>query len=235
MSEEREASGVVFDEERAARYDERFAKLAPMKDALHLTMRTVLAELPDDAHVLCVGAGTGAELLYLAEAFAGWRFTAVDPAGAMLSVCRRRAAEAGVDGRCKFHEGTLDTLPETEPFDAATSILVSHFLTDEDARVAFFRGIAERLKPGGWLVSADLASTAEPQTYERLYAPWAEALRYTGMDEDEVTQYRANLDENVAVCAPEQIEGLLATAGFETPVRFFQTLLIHAWFARRGA
>jgi tRNA (cmo5U34)-methyltransferase len=32
---------VVFDEERAATYDERFAKLAPLRDTLHLLTRSM--------------------------------------------------------------------------------------------------------------------------------------------------------------------------------------------------
>jgi tRNA (cmo5U34)-methyltransferase len=61
----------MFDESHAAAYDERFAKLAPMQDALHLVTQLALAELPADARVLCVGAGTGAELVHLAGALPG--------------------------------------------------------------------------------------------------------------------------------------------------------------------
>ena len=60
---------VVFDQERASSYDKRFAKLAPLRDALHLLMRVILSELPTDAHILCVGVGTGSELIYLAQNF----------------------------------------------------------------------------------------------------------------------------------------------------------------------
>lgn len=39
-------SPAFFDQERAVSFDRRFAKLAPMRDALHLLMRFVLSELP---------------------------------------------------------------------------------------------------------------------------------------------------------------------------------------------
>jgi tRNA (cmo5U34)-methyltransferase len=42
---------VVFDEERASTYDERFTKLAPLRDTLHLLTRLILAELPIDARI----------------------------------------------------------------------------------------------------------------------------------------------------------------------------------------
>jgi hypothetical protein len=55
----------------------------------------------------------------------------------MLEVCRRKAAEAGIAERCEFHAAYLHELPPpTEPYDTATSILVSHFITDRARRVA---------------------------------------------------------------------------------------------------
>ena len=75
-----------FDEEHAARYDERFARLAPMRDALHFIAAMALHDLPAEARVICVGAGTGAELLALAARFPSWRFMAVDPSAPMLAI-----------------------------------------------------------------------------------------------------------------------------------------------------
>ena len=115
----------VFTQDHAAAYDQRFSKLAPLRDALHLLVATLFSELPAQARILCVGAGTGAELLFLARKFPGWEFTAVEPSGPMLDLCRTKADAEGIASRCTFHEGYLDSLPAGEPFDAATSLLVS--------------------------------------------------------------------------------------------------------------
>ncbi len=48
-------STIVFDRERASNHDKQFAKLAPMRDGLDMSIRMVLSELPDDARILCVG------------------------------------------------------------------------------------------------------------------------------------------------------------------------------------
>ena len=119
---------VFFGKEQAAGYDRQWAKLAPIRDALHLLLRIRLSELPDDAQVLCVGIGTGAELLYLAQAFPRWSFTLVEPAKPMLDVCRQKVEEGGITSRCTFHEGYLDSLPLSTPFNAATCLLVSQFI-----------------------------------------------------------------------------------------------------------
>lgn len=131
-------SAIVFDEERASTYDEKAAKVAPLRDVLHLLTRLILSELPADARVLCVGVGTGLELIYLAQEFPQWQFTAVGPATAMLDTCRQKAEECGVASRCTWHEGYLDSLPTSAPFDAATCLLVSHFFMQQEERRKIF-------------------------------------------------------------------------------------------------
>lgn len=227
------APSAVFDAAHAAIYDSRFAKLAPLKDALHLTLRLVLAECADDAHVLCAGAGTGAELLYLAQEFPGWRFTALDPSGPMLDVCRRRAAEAGIAARCTFVEGYVDALPAAATFDAATSILVSQFILDPAGRTAFFRHIADRLRGGGLLVSADLTRHALPGAYDSLLEMWLRGWEYNGIAREQLANLRRAYDNDVAVLAPETVEALIEAGGFDAPLQFFQTLLIRGWYARK--
>lgn len=228
-----QAPSAIFNEAHAAIYDQRFTKLEPLKEALHLSMRLVLSECPDDAHILCVGAGTGAEMLYLAQAFPNWRFTALDPSGPMLNVCRQRAAAAGIEARCTFVEGFVDSLPATESFDAATSILVSQFILDAEARTGFFRDIAARLRPGGVIVSADLTRHPSPDLHESLFEMWLRGWEYTGIVREQLANMKKAYDSDVAVLAPAPIETLIAAGGFDAPVQFFQTLMIRGWFARK--
>lgn len=224
----------LFGKDDASSFDAQRAKLAPIRDALHLLTGLVLSELPVDARILCVGAGTGEELLALAERFPQWRFTAVDPAGPMLAVCRQRAEAAGIAARCTFHEGYLDTVPESDPFDAATSFLVSHFLQVEQ-RKAFFKEIARRLAPGGILLSADIASDLSSTKHERLLEVWTRMLRYSGMPDKKVEQLRSAFGRDLSVLPAAQVQTLIGSSGFDTPVLFFQTLLIHGWYATRAA
>ncbi|HJR27356.1 MAG TPA: class I SAM-dependent methyltransferase, partial [Pseudomonas sp.] len=104
-----QALKALFDQQSAV-YDKQWAGMAPIRDALYLLLDSVFASLPTNARILCVGVGTGVEMAHLAQQFPGWQFTAVDPSGAMLDVCRQRAKEGGFIDRCRFHEGYLDTL-----------------------------------------------------------------------------------------------------------------------------
>ncbi|MBW4698251.1 MAG: class I SAM-dependent methyltransferase [Aphanocapsa lilacina HA4352-LM1] len=226
-------SSIVFDQERAASYDKRFAKIAPLRDALHLLIRLVFSELPADARILCVGVGTGLELIDLAQTFPRWQFTAVEPAAPMLDICRQRAEECGIASRCTFHEGYLDSLPASPSFDAATCLLVSHFFTQQDERRNFFSQIASRLSSDGYLVSSDLASDMSTSAYRSLLEVWLRMLKYSEVPAEEVEKFRASYGRDVAVLPPVEVESIIESSGFDAPVLFFQTLLIHAWYAKR--
>jgi len=224
---------LVFDREFASSYDRRFAKLAPMHNALHLLIRMVLSELPNDARVLCVGVGTGSELIDLAQTFPQWKFTAVEPAAPMLDICRQKAEEYGIASRCTFHEGYLDSLPASDPFHAATCLLVSHFFIQQEERRNFFRQIAARLLPDGYLVSSDLASDMSSSAYQSLLEVWVRMLINPEMPAEEIEKFLTSYGRDVALLTPQEVEAIIASSGFDTPVLFFQTLLIHAWYTKR--
>ena len=224
---------VVFDEQRATTYDERAAKIAPLRDTLHLLIRLILSELPTDARILCVGVGTGLELIYLAREFPQWQFTAVEPAPAMLEICRQKAEACGVASRCTWHEGYLDSLPASEPFHAATCLLVSHFLMQQEARRNFFNQIASRLCSQGYLVSADLASDVSSASYQSLCEIWTRMLEYAEYPKQDVKDFLAAHGRDVAVLSPNEVSSIIASSDFDKPTLFLQTLFIHAWYSRR--
>ncbi|MBD2102666.1 class I SAM-dependent methyltransferase [Leptolyngbya sp. FACHB-261] len=224
---------IIFDQKTAASYDQKTDLWAAGREALFSFIRLILAELPADARILCVGVGTGTELIALAQAFPQWQFTAVEPASAMLDVCRQKAEASGVTSRCTFHEGYLDSLPASDPFDAATCLLVSHFFTQPEERSHFFHQIASRLRRSGYLINSDLVLGMSPSVYERLFEVWLRMLQGSGWTEEDIEKMRAAYGRDVAALSAPEIESIIAAGGFDTPVLFFQTLFIRAWFSRR--
>lgn len=226
---------VVFDKESASSYDKSFAALAPIRDALHLLIRVILSELPTDAHILCVGAGTGAELIYLAQNFPQWRFTAVEPAAAMLDICRQKTEACGIASRCTFHEGYLDSLPTSDLFDAATCLLVSHFIMQLEDRSNFFNQISLRLRPQGYLISADIAYDLSSSAYSDILEIWLQMMKSAEIPAEKVEKMRHVYGRDVSVLPPAEVASIIAAGEFDSPILFFQSLLIHAWFSRRTA
>lgn len=228
---QREELTAVFDQQ-ASSYDEKWSRIAPINSALHLLASAVLSALPSTANILCVGAGTGAEILHLAQRFPEWRFTAVEPSTAMLSVFQRRAEEHGISSRCVFHLGYLDSLPPGESFDAATAFLVSQFILDREARAKFFQGIADRLSPDGILLSSDLAGDLATTGCRTLLEVWFQLMKGGGISPQEIEKMRQAYERDVAVLPPSEVGNVIKSGGFESPVLFFQAGLIHAWYAR---
>lgn len=226
---------ALFDQQ-ASSYDQQWRKMAPINDALHLLTSTVLAELPPQANILCVGVGTGAEILALAQKFPEWRFTAVEPSIAMLDVCRRRAEEQGIASRCVFHPGYLDSLPAHGSFDAATAFLVSQFILERQVRAKFFQSIAERLGPAGLLVSSDLAGDLAAPDGRDLLDVWFRVMTGGGAlaSPEGIERMRAAYSRDVAVLPPQDVREIITRGGFDAPVLFFQAGMIHAWFAKRS-
>ncbi|MCB0165529.1 MAG: class I SAM-dependent methyltransferase [Anaerolineae bacterium] len=218
--------------QQASGYDDQAAKVAPIYDGLHFLLEAVFFELPTEASVLCVGVGTGAELVHLAQKFPRWRFTAVEPSGAMLEVCRTKAEEMGFVDRCYFHEGYVDSLPGKDRHDAATCFLVSQFILEQEGRAAFFHSIAQRLKPGGILASSDLASDVTSKVYEELLKDWAYMMTATQVTPERLEQMRATYATHVAILPPTTVAAIIEAGGFETPVQFFQAGLLHAWHCK---
>lgn len=194
----------IFDQQ-APNYDAQWAKTAPIRDALLYLLDAYFADLPENAHVLGVGVGTGVELVHLAQSHPGWRFTAVEPAAAMLDACRKRAKAEGFAERCEFVEGHVEVLPARKAFDAATCFLVSQFILDASARSQFFAQIQQRLKPGGLLASSDLASNISSPEYEVRLKAWVRVLNSSDVPAEMIERIRKAYSTDVAVLPSAQV------------------------------
>lgn len=230
----REEITAIFDRQ-AQSYDQQWQKMSGINNALHLLTDAVFSGLPPEANILCVGAGTGTEILHLAQRFSSWRFTAVEPSAPMLEVFRRKADERGVLSRCVLHNGYLESLPPGEEYDAATSFLVSQFILNRDARTAYFQGIAKRLRPNGLLMSSDLAGDLTKVDCQNLLEVWFKVMNEGGISEEGITRMREAYARDVAVLPPTEVRHMIVQGGFESPVLFFQAGMIHAWYAKRSS
>jgi len=186
-----------FNREIAAAYDRRNSALAPISDGLHFLLRLVLADLPADARILCVGVGTGAEILALAKAYPGWSFVGVDPSEDMLAVGRDRLDQAGVLDRCRLVHGYVQDAPR-EAFDAAVSLLVAHFIKRED-RPAFYSEIHDRLKPGGLYASAEISGDLDAPEFPDLLEDWKRIQILMGATPESLAKLGAMLRDGLGV------------------------------------
>ena len=229
-----DAGEAPTEAERAASYDDDIRAAIPGYEPLHETAAALLHNaLPDQARLLLVGAGTGEEILRLAPGHPGWRLTAVDPAAAMLDVARKKVDAADLSDRVELRVGGVDDVPATGPYDAATLILVQHFLPDDGAKLALLRAIADRLEPGGLLFLANMHGDLASPPAQRLFQAWKQRQIGRGLSATDAEAMFAGLPQVVHFVTAARIEELLREAGFVDVEPVFQAFVIGGWLARK--
>lgn len=221
-----------FNKDASLAYDERNRQLAPIADCMHFLIRLVLREFPARAHVLCVGVGTGAEILSLSKAFPEWTFVGVDPSTPMLDVCRERLAAAGVSDRCELIHGYVHDVPPGEKFDVTLSILVAHFVQRED-RLGFYKAMYDRLRPNGYLINTEISCDVNAEEFPSMLKNWEGVQSMMGATTESLANLPRQLKEMLPIISPKETENLLKQSGIHLPVRFFQAFMICGWYGKK--
>lgn len=225
------SSAATFDEERAAAYDERIRRLVPGYDVLHEAVACVAGEmLPPDAHVLVVGAGTGAEIVTLGRPHPEWHFTAVDPSAEMLDRCRKTVKANGLGNRVEYVQDRIERFSTKIRFDGATSVFVSHFLQSQSKKRQYFEAVARALSANAPLILADLFRPSSDSAFEQLMATWRRSLRSAGTTPDEVERIFDRIERQISLVSENTLEHILDDTGFNIPTRFVQSFLWGGWW-----
>jgi tRNA (cmo5U34)-methyltransferase len=220
-----------FGADRAAHYDAQASvTLAGAQAMYELGVSALTAQLDgqDNASLLFVGLGTGAELLpYLRFDVPGWRFTGVDPSDAMLAVARKRLEDEGLLSRTHLHVGELSTLPPGPLFDGAQMMGVLHHVEGEEARLGLLQEVTRRLKPGAPLVLGCRIGK-DPELTNVELRRW----RAHGLPREQLEHRRQLFSTMKPIESDAALFSLLARAGLVTPRPIFVSLQFKVFLAR---
>ncbi|MEO1044534.1 MAG: class I SAM-dependent methyltransferase [Pseudomonadota bacterium] len=210
-------------------------KALPGADALYQLCRAQLETyLPLAAKVLVVGAGGGREIENLGASESNYAITGVDPSEQMLEIARYYASICQQRARIELVTGTVADLPLTDTrFDAATSLLVMHFLQDDDGadgKRAYCDAIRERLKPGAVLLHADV-SFDNAEDFQTIVPVFRRYGALAGLAEEEV-EAGPGIIQAMPIISSHRTAALLQAAGFGAPQLFFQSLWYRAWMTK---
>ena len=215
--------------DRHAMYKE-MQRAVPGLDAMYRLVHALIASHSNEApHVLVVGAGGGREIEELKSSDAVGRITAIDPSACNLETAQVAAGALAASPQVRFIVGTVNDLPNAENFDLVTSLLVMHHLPDDGAKLAYLRGLRNRLGPGGRLIHADVCVDESEDFHDLLPAFQAHADIF-GVSTDAV---RLELDaiSNLPVVSGERTRVLFSTAGLTDPQEIFRTLWYRCWIS----
>ena len=226
------------DSARAAEYDSAVVGVIPGYHSLHQSAAAILRErLGPRAHILIAGAGGGHESALFALQNSRWKISGFDPAAAMIFHAHARIKKHKLESRVKLFAGDIGAIKSPPQFDAATSLLVMHFLPDDGAKENYLRAIAKRLKPNAPLILADVEFAEggiRSKQFRLRLAEWKRFQINMRDDSAAVEKDFAHVLRDVHFLTPPRIAELFRAAGFRRPRRFFQALVIGGWIAEKN-
>lgn len=214
-------------------YETLVKKFIPGYDNLYTLSEIILAEnLKEKAEILIIGAGGGKELVTFGQAFPEAEFTGIDPSEKMLALAAQNVEKEHLQNRVSLFRGTIDDAEEKQ-FDAATALLVMHFLPDDGEKLRFLQAIHRRLRAGARLILADGCFDKEknPAEFEWLLNAYQNHARKNGVAEDVIAEAVKMNSENVNCVSAEREMELFRESGFGGIHQYFQGLWFRAWTA----
>ncbi|CAH9063778.1 Carboxy-S-adenosyl-L-methionine synthase [Pseudoalteromonas holothuriae] len=209
----------TFKADEAQNYEQRITRLIPGYDLLHdLTAAQLKTLLPDEAKILVVGAGTGKDIITLAQLNPHWHFIAQDISEDMLAIAEQNFTNLGLSARVTIMQGAITSC--SEHIDAALCLLVLHFLSDSGEKQDLLNTIRAQLPNRAPLFLADLMA---PETeFER--ESQLLACRQLGLTEVGEQRMRYNLHNEFYPLDRMRLAELLEQTGFATPHYYFKAL-----------
>jgi tRNA (cmo5U34)-methyltransferase len=217
------------DPDAVARYAQGPIRQVPGFQGMQQMARLLLAErVPDDGHVLVLGAGGGLELKAFADAQPGWRFTGVDPSAEMLKLATTTLGPLA--SRAALVEGYIDDAPPG-PFDGATCLLTLHFLPAEQ-RLHTLAEVRRRLAPGAPFIVAHHSVDDATHKRERWLSRYAAFAVASGVPATSMVSAAAAINARLPLLSPAQDEALLDEAGFVDIELFYAGFTFRGWVMR---
>jgi tRNA (cmo5U34)-methyltransferase len=216
----------IFENERATGYNQFVETWIPNYHYFLDRLPKLLSET-NQKDLLVVGCGTGNEIERFIQTSEHWKITGIDPSPEMIKQASEKLRN---NDTVTLIEGLLADLESEKKYGAATLLLVLHFLDDNGNKLNLLKDIAERLVSGAAFVMLDITGDKH-QIRQNLKI--LRLLLPDGLDEEQIRN-RLNRIENELFSVPEQrLSELCTEAGFEPPLRFFQSSVYMGWLTKK--
>ena len=183
-----------------------------------------------------MGAGTGMELVKFGKSNPEWQMLGVDPSSNMLAIAQQKIQQYGLSERVKLFQGYTHDLPDTVLYDAATCILVSHFLPDDGSKLALLQSIAQRLKSSAAFILVDMFGEINTPEFERMVSIVQAYWEEMNMPPEKRLELLETVNKNKGIypISEPRVFELLGQAGFGSVMRFYTGLWVGGWIATKN-
>jgi tRNA (cmo5U34)-methyltransferase len=153
----------------------------------------------------------------------------------MLTLMKRKLSDRNLTNHIELRKGYVDDLEDGEVFDAATCILVMHFLNDDGSKLALLESVGTRLKRGAPFVLIDGFGETGSVEFEEIKASWKNYPIIHGVPSEIVENAFNDVIMKMIHFVPERrILELLRTAGFTGMFRYYSGFLYGGWMSYKA-
>jgi tRNA (cmo5U34)-methyltransferase len=216
----------IFENERASGYNRFVETWIPNYNYFLDRLPNLLSEA-NNKDLLVVGCGTGNEIERFTQTSEHWEITGIDPSPGMLKQAHEKLQNCK---NVKLIEGLITDLDVEKKYGAATLLLVLHFLGDNGQKLSLLKGIAERLVPGAPFIMLDITGD-ENQIKQNLKI--LRLLLPNGLDEEQINNRLNRIEKDLHHVSEKRLSELCTEAGFEPPLRFFQSAIYMGWLTKK--
>jgi tRNA (cmo5U34)-methyltransferase len=206
----------IFESERATGYNQFVETWIPNYHYFLDRLPKLLSET-NQKDLLVVGCGTGNEIERFIQTAEHWKITGIDPSPEMVKQAREKLQNYA---SITLIEGLVTDLDIKKKYSAATLLLVLHFLDDNGNKLNLLKDIAERLVSRATLVLLDITGDKN-QIKQNLKV--LKLLLPDGLDEEQISNRLNRIQNELFPVSEERLSELCTQAGFEPPLRFFQS------------
>ena len=216
----------IFENKRASKYNKFVQTWIPNYDYFIAQLPKLLGHI-ENKNLLVAGCGTGNEIESFVKASELWNITGVDPSPEMINQARTKLNRFE---NVNLIEGVVSQLDINQKFNAATLLLVLHFMKDDGAKLSLLKDIAERLESHALFILFDITGN---QTQLKQNLQLLKQLLPAHIAQEEIENRLYRIEHKLHAISEERLKHLLVEAGFEEPVRFFQTSVYMGWITKK--
>ncbi|MCR8996297.1 class I SAM-dependent methyltransferase [Brevibacillus halotolerans] len=235
MRTENTNTAMSWDHPDVKRYEKTISLKIPGYFHLYeMTDHLIAAQLQGEnssCDVLVVGAGGGQEIVTLGGRHEAWTFTGIDPSAHMLEIAKSRAETIGLGERVSLIQGRLEQLSLEDQYDAATCLLVLHFVKGLQQKQELLQRIGERLKPGAPFCFASFHADTNTDTFHIQMQAWKSHMLENGIPQEDWERFEASIGLQSDPIPSSVVQELLEQSGFTHATRYFGSYFIDGWFA----
>ena len=216
----------IFENERATGYNQFVETWIPNYHYFLDRLPKLLSET-NQKNLLVVGCGTGNEIERFVQAPEQWKITGIDPSPEMI---KQASEKLHTYDNVTLIAGLVTDLDIEKKYGVATLLLVLHFLDDNGNKLNLLKDIAERLASGATFVLLDITGDKN-QIEQNLKV--LKLLLPDDLDEEQISNRLNRIENELFPVSEERLSELCTEAGFEPPLRFFQSSIYMGWLTKK--